>query len=197
MDGDAEDRKRLLRSRVRAQRAQRSPRDRELASERLSEALISLVSAAGARRVTAYLATPDEPDTGGFLSWALSHHVEVLLPISLRDRTLDWARHSTAGSVPGRHGIREPAGPRLGSAAPAGAELMLIPACAVDETGNRLGWGLGYYDRCLAALEPRPPVYAVVFPEEVLPEVPRDPHDIPITGAVTAAGIRRFPTQTR
>lgn len=197
MNGEAPGWKRRVRASVRAQRAERPQRERDRAAQQLSEQLISLVSAAGSQCVTAYLPTAAEPDTRGFLAWALRHGVEVLLPISMPDRTLDWTLHSSAAPAAGRHGILEPVGPRLGSGAAASAELMLVPACAVDETGVRLGWGLGYYDRCLAALEPRPPVYAVVFEAEILPELPSDPHDVPVTGAVSPAGIRRFPTQTR
>lgn len=197
MAGDADAQKRHVRAAVRAARADRDAATRDRAAAALSAQLITLVSEAGARRVTCYLPTAGEPDPSEFLAWALDHDVEVLLPISLADRNLAWARHSTCIPEPGRHAIREPVGPRLPSTAAATADLMLIPACAVDASGTRLGWGLGYYDRCLAALDPVPPVYAVVFDEEILPRLPRDPHDVPVTAAVTPGGIRRFPIETR
>ncbi|MBL3698847.1 5-formyltetrahydrofolate cyclo-ligase [Leucobacter luti] len=189
------ERKREVRATVRARRAARSPERRERDAAELSHHLIELVRAAGARTVTCYLPMADEPDPSGFLDWALGAGVDVLLPVSLPDRGLAWARHSVAPQVVGRHGIREPAGPRLPGSAARDAELLLVPACAVDVTGTRLGWGLGYYDRVLATLDPRVPVFAVVFAEDVLDRLPRDPHDVPVDGAVTPAGTRRFPDQ--
>lgn len=197
MTDEADARKRRVREAVRAQRSERSEAARDRAAVALSAHLTTLVTQSGARRITCYLPTPGEPDTSQFLQWALSHGIEVLLPISQADRTLAWAYHSAAPPEVGLHGIHEPAGPRLPASAAGTADLMLIPACAVDNSGTRLGWGLGYYDRCLAALDPAPPVYAVVFAEEILPSLPRDPHDVPVMGAVTPAGIRSFHIQTR
>ena len=48
----------------------------------------------------------------------------------------------------------------------ASIELMLVPALAVDEKGNRLGKGKGFYDRVLGSL--RGLSVAVVFDSEVI-----------------------------
>ena len=188
--------KRRVRSAVRAHRAERSQTDRDLGANALSAHLIRLVEAADALRVTCYLAAAEEPGTEPFLRWAAEHRVEVLLPVSLPGHTLAWALAGQGEPVPGRHGLREPVGPRLPATAAGTADLMLIPACSVDRAGTRLGWGLGYYDRCLAALDRVPPVYAVVFDEDLVAALPRDAHDVPVTGVVTPAGVRRFAAGT-
>lgn len=197
MIGEPDSEKTRVRAAVRAERAARSTEQRSLAGAGLAQHLRALVTESGATRVTCYLPTPGEPDPTGFLDWALQQSIEVLLPVSLPDRTLEWARHSSAAPVVGRHGILEPTGARLPATAAGDTDLMLIPACAVDVVGTRLGWGLGYYDRCLASLASPPPVYAVVHEEEIWPALPRDPHDVPVTGAITPSGIRHFPIQTR
>ena len=51
--------------------------------------------------------------------------------------------------------MREPAGPRLGRAAVAEAQLVVVPALAVDRRGLRLGRGGGSYDRALARVPAR------------------------------------------
>ena len=60
----------------------------------------------------------------------------------------------------------EPAGPPLGRDAIAAADLVLVPALAVDVAGRRLGQGGGSYDRALPRATA--PVVAVVFGDEVL-----------------------------
>ncbi|MBL3685938.1 5-formyltetrahydrofolate cyclo-ligase [Leucobacter zeae] len=188
----AQEVKRSVRAAVRARRAAMPAERRASAAEALTAVLVEASERLAVRSVTCFISTADEPDTGPFLEWASRRGIEVLLPVSQRDRTLRWAVRGDAPAVPGLHGIPEPPGERLPADAAAGVDLMLVPACAVDRRGTRLGWGLGYYDRCLAALPERPPVYAVVFDEDVLPALPRDPHDVPVTGAATPGGLLRF-----
>ena len=83
----------------------------------------------------------------------------------------------------------EPTGELLGPIAVNDVDLMVIPAAAVDTTGMRLGWGRGYFDKTIGSMERCPPVYAVVFDDELVAEVPRDVHDQPVTGVVTPTRI--------
>ncbi|MCO7204816.1 5-formyltetrahydrofolate cyclo-ligase, partial [Microbacterium sp. CnD16-F] len=66
---------------------------------------------------------------------------------------------------------------------------------AVDHAGRRLGRGAGYYDRALAGLPQRrrPLLVAVVHAEELLAEVPHEPHDLPVDVVVTENGVFRVP----
>ncbi|HSU54065.1 MAG TPA: 5-formyltetrahydrofolate cyclo-ligase, partial [Candidatus Dormibacteraeota bacterium] len=75
---------------------------------------------------------------------------------------------------PGKFGIREPTGScrelslnRL--------DLVLVPGIAFDLQGRRLGRGKGFYDRLLA--EVRGTTCGVAFDEQIVPEVPVEPHD--------------------
>ncbi|MBK0420517.1 5-formyltetrahydrofolate cyclo-ligase [Leucobacter sp. CSA2] len=182
-----------VRAAVRGRRRRRDPEQRAAASAALSELLIGLAGRLGARRIAAYSPVAGEPDVGAFTALAVSRGHEVLLPVSHPDRTLSWVRASAEAGAPGLHGIPEPLGERLPPGAIGTVDLVLVPACAVDERGVRLGWGLGYYDRALALVPPETPVFAVVHDDEVYPRLPAEAHDVPITGAVTPSGIREFP----
>lgn len=185
------DSKALIRRRVRAQRAAMSAPDRVRAAAQLTDQLIALSKSHGARTIACFSSMPTEPDTSGFLEWALARGHSLLLPVSLPNSQLDWVRYRGEKEA-GRHGISEPVGKRLGQAALDSADLVLVPACAVDDFGVRLGWGMGYYDRCLAALDPGIPVYAVVFDADRFDRLPRDPHDVPVTGVVTQSAAIEF-----
>ena len=165
--------------------------DRERRRAGFTEQLAALVTGSGARSVSAYVPLGSEPDVSGFLDWARETRLRVLLPVSLPGHRIEWAV-DTGARVAGRHGIAEPDGPRLATAAAADLDLLIVPACAVDMSGTRLGWGLGYYDRMLGTLSRCPPVYAVVDDEDVYSSLPRDAHDVPVTGAVTSTRILRF-----
>ncbi|MEJ6488347.1 5-formyltetrahydrofolate cyclo-ligase [Leucobacter sp. USCH14] len=180
-----------MRSSVRTRRIAVSAEDRERRRAGFTEHLTALVAESGAQSISAYVPLGNEPDVSGFLEWSRETGLRVLLPVSLPGHRIEWAV-DTGARVEGRHGIAEPEGPRFGTEAAADLDLLIVPACAVDATGTRLGWGLGYYDRMLGSLRRRPPVYAVVDDEDVYPTLPRDAHDVPVTGAVTSTRILRF-----
>jgi 5-formyltetrahydrofolate cyclo-ligase len=49
----------------------------------------------------------------------------------------------------------------------------------------RLGRGRGFYDRSLADRDPQVRLIAVVRDAELVDELPSEPHDVPMTHAVT------------
>jgi len=92
----------------------------------------------------------------------------------------------------------EPPGPRLGGDGIRLADVVLVPAHAVDTLGRRLGQGAGYYDRALLRLDAGVPVVAVVHDGEVLDAavepLPDEPHDVRVHAVVTPKGYLRIGT---
>jgi len=181
--------KRRIRASVRAARSAMTADRLAAESAALTEQLITLVTARGARSVSCYLPVLAEPDTLPFLRWARETGVEVLLPSAREDGLMDWIRDEGAGTVTGPYDIPEPLGEHLSPLVVGETDLMLVPACSVDRSGVRLGWGRGYFDRSLGSMENRPPVFAVLYDEEIVDELPSETHDVPMTGAVTPKRI--------
>jgi 5-formyltetrahydrofolate cyclo-ligase len=91
-----------------------------------------------------------------------------------------------AGGGVGPAGDRvSPVGDRAGSSQLERVDAILVPALAVDQGGTRLGRGAGYYDRALAGLRRPVPVVALLHDGELLPRLPADSWDRPVTVAVT------------
>jgi 5-formyltetrahydrofolate cyclo-ligase len=67
-----------------------------------------------------------------------------------------------------------------------------MPLLGFDAAGTRLGYGGGYYDRTLAALERAPRIVGVAFAAQELAYIPRAPHDRPLDTVVTEHGVRHF-----
>ncbi|MGC4819550.1 5-formyltetrahydrofolate cyclo-ligase [Micromonospora sp. DT63] len=159
------------------------------AAGRVQAELVALVRRLRPARMTAYVPVGSEPggaDLPEVLRSALPPDAELLLPVLLADLDLDWAAYSgpDALAAAGR-GIREPIGPRLGVAAVTGAELVVVPALAVDRRGRRLGRGGGSYDRALARV-PRAVLTVVPLHDgELVEALPAEPHDRPVRAVVT------------
>lgn len=83
---------------------------------------------------------------------------------------------------PGYHGIREPA-PHCDPIPLNRLDLLLVPGVAFDLHGRRLGRGKGYYDRMLANV--RGTTCGVGFDEQLVDEVPVEPHDIYLNWILT------------
>lgn len=116
-----------------------------------------------------------EPDVSEFNSLA-SKSFQLLLP-RIVGEDLEFANGQLRS---GSFGILEP----QGQAVPAGnIDLMILPALAVDKSGNRLGKGKGFYDRALKKFEGKSA--AVIFETELLESVPCEAHDMRVSTVVT------------
>ena len=145
--------------------------------------------------VCAYVPDDDEAGGPGLLDALSLAGARVLLPVSPAVGPLGWAEYTgPADLVPGRFGIPVPSAEAGGPELIAGAELVLVPAVAVDRTGQRLGRGGGYYDRSLAFAGPRTRLIAVMDAENVLDRVPVEEHDRAVDGVITEDGVLDFGT---
>ncbi|MGW0550659.1 5-formyltetrahydrofolate cyclo-ligase [Streptomyces altiplanensis] len=171
--------------------------DVEEAGAALARRALELPELADAGTVAAYVSVGSEPGTRALLDALRARGVRVLLPVLLADNDLDWALYEGAERLArARLGLLEPRGARLGVQAVAEADAVLLPGLAVDGRGVRLGRGGGSYDRVLARLEAagaHPHLVVLLYDEEVVARVPREPHDHLVSAVVTPAAVRRFP----
>jgi 5-formyltetrahydrofolate cyclo-ligase len=171
-----------------------------VSTEQRAEEALSLTEAASrlpGGTICGYVPFGVEPGSLALLDMFRARGSRVLLPvIAPVAGPLDWAEYSGPETlVAGRlRGILEPAGPRLGVTAIKTADLVLLPALAVDHGGVRLGRGAGHYDRSLVFASTVTELVAVVRDSEVVGRLPVQPHDVPMTGALTPGqGLVRLP----
>ena len=193
MPDEVDDRKRALRAELRERRRTRTSPERERDAAALTGRLVELAVRYRPASLAAYLSTPDEPGTRAFVDRMHADGVRVLLPVSRADGLLAWAPYDGEGEEADLLGMPTPTSELLGPIAINDVGLILVPAAAVDGTGMRMGWGRGYFDKTLGSMERCPPVYAVIFDDELLDEVPRDRHDMPVDGVVAPGRIVDFP----
>ena len=183
---DVTEAKVALRARFLARREARPPEERAAASAAITTALLR--GLAGTRTLAAFAPDPTEPGAGRQPAAYTQLRSRVLLPVVPgAGSELSWAV-DTGRLAPGRFGLPEPVGPRLGPTAIGAAEVVVVPALAVDRTGVRLGRGGGYYDRALRHVRPGARLVALVFDDELVDALPVEPHDQRVTAVVTPSG---------
>ena len=122
----------------------------------------------------------------------------MLLPALGSGLSRDWAWLASPAEfvvrAPGRP--PEPVGPTLGAQALTEADVVIVPALAVDTAGARLGQGGGWYDRVLEHARPDALIVAVVFDDEIhdadTDPLPCEPHDRTVDVVATPRGARRL-----
>jgi len=70
-------------------------------------------------------------------------------------------------------------------------EVLLVPLNVFDAAGFRLGYGGGYFDRTLAALDPAPLTVGIAFELARADTTWPQPHDHPMDWIVTETGVWR------
>ncbi|RDV04765.1 5-formyltetrahydrofolate cyclo-ligase [Undibacter mobilis] len=75
----------------------------------------------------------------------------------------------------GQWGIREP----MPEAAEVKPDILLVPLVCFDRSGQRIGYGAGYYDRTIAGLRAIKPVttIGIAFAMQEIPQVPATDRD--------------------
>lgn len=193
--------KQEIRAELRRARRRLGAEELHARAGRLAEVLAEAVPARS--RVLGYLPMPGEPDVLPFLRLHHARGGEVLVPVIAGERRMDWVRwspeartrRSLFAPVEEPDGERLPLERALGGSAPERPLTVLVPALALDASGNRLGQGGGYYDSMFGPQGAAPDTGArflgVVHPEELLPagrfEV--QPHDLQVAEAVTEEGV--------
>ena len=169
-------------------------------SEQLGEELFRHYPVAAWRWLHLFLPLQQrhEPDTWPIIRriWAEYPAVQLAAPVVQPDG-FSLQHYALAPATPlltNRWGIPEPAANPATEVFPAAFDAVLVPLLAVDATGQRVGYGGGFYDRFLAQCRPGTQFIGL----NVLDEPPAGrladvlPTDVPLTACLTPGGVWRF-----
>jgi len=154
------------------------------ASSAAQKRLIGLDQFRRARCIALY--SPIQQEIGTDLLFAAAHASgkSILYP-TVADNSLRFQRVTELEQlVSGSFGILEPCRPvedRLLDE----ADLIVVPGVAFDLDGHRIGFGKGYYDRCLSLLPGTVALVGICHDFQLLDHIPVEDHDIRMQYVIT------------
>jgi len=181
------DEKKRLRVQCRDTRRGIASGDAEAAARSVARRVTTEIPLAPSAVVAGYWPFPDELDPRPVMTDLHAQGHVLCLPVVVAPHSaLEFRAWAPGDSlVKAVFGTRVPHSDRL-TLVP---DVLLVPLLAFDRAGFRLGYGGGYYDRTLAALEPTGAIsIGIGFAIQEIKRVPRDAYDRRLNWMVTETG---------
>jgi 5-formyltetrahydrofolate cyclo-ligase len=143
-----------------------------------------------ARAVVLYSPIQNEVVTETIRDDALNSGKRVFYPKLAGRNSVEIAQIDSAEDlVSGRFGILEAAGTASVLMPKKEATVVFVPGVVFDSAGNRLGRGIGWYDRLLRRIG-RPAIFAALAYEfQIIADVPTEPWDEKMDYIITEARV--------
>jgi 5-formyltetrahydrofolate cyclo-ligase len=186
-DTPSQEKKKLLRDHARAVRSTLSPAEILEKSGYICRNVLELLD--GANPLLVYVSKPSEVNTKALIRQLIAEGKTVVVPIIEKEtKTLRLSYlHDPAVLQESTFHVPEPVGHELPALA-SDVKAVIIPMLAFDKSGNRLGYGAGYYDRFLSTY-PHLTRIGLAFACQEVKEIPADATDAGMDIIVTDTSI--------
>lgn len=181
--------KNALRARFRRERTRMKPAEQLVRDADIVSRLLTLPEYRRCTVLLTYVALPDEVSTDALIQAAWANGKIVAVPRCNPDSTMTFYRIDRWDQLsPGTFGVREPKAECVQVEATPDS-VCVVPGLCFDVSGNRLGYGKGFYDRFLQTFPGKRiglcPASAVVL------RLPVETRDQPVQIIVTEQYVRR------
>jgi 5-formyltetrahydrofolate cyclo-ligase len=149
------------------------PADRLARSDRIWAQIVNATALGPPRNVLLFESLPTEPETSGWFAWCREHEVATFAP------EVDGPALHVMPAVVSSEGAG-PIDPEL-------LDVVVVPGLAFTADGRRLGQGGGHYDRFLPRLRAGCVTIGAAFAEQLVEDIPTEPHDVRLDIVVTDA----------
>jgi len=179
--------KKAIRKEILKRRDEISPDTKAVKDSLIKERLFSLPEFINSRTVLFYASFRSEVETLSLIKESLKLGKRVVLPKVDKERHMlrlyeikDMSELSS-----GYMGIPEPLLPDGRLVNLDDIDLVVIPGAAFDYSGNRLGYGGGYYDILLSETRKKIPIIALAYEEQLIDSIQSELHDVKVDIIVT------------
>jgi 5-formyltetrahydrofolate cyclo-ligase len=155
----------------------------EISDRKIFQNLLAIPEYKKAETIFCFVSTPDEIDTKGIITNALSNNKRVCVPKCEKFGVMHACEIKSLNDLqPGKYGISEPK-ENCPYIAPQEIDFAIIPCVTCDKQGHRLGYGGGFYDRYI---QNQTFTKAALCRKALLSnDIPLEPHDMAVDIVVT------------
>jgi 5-formyltetrahydrofolate cyclo-ligase len=157
----------------------------EKASNKITE--VFLEKFLSAKSFLLYSDFNNEVSTKSLLKILCENNKEIFLPIIKNNKLLEIGKYDNNIRLKkNNYGILEP----VTKCNTKKFDVAVLPGVAFDKNCNRLGFGAGYYDRLMTAIDVAKSI-GLAFEFQVVDELPSDAHDFPMDYVITERNLYR------
>ena len=153
-----------------------SQEQKQAIDQALTERLLQHRFYQEAKVIASYLSFPHEFQTQGLIEQALKDGKKVLIPKTYPKGRMDFVVYNSQQLVKTSFGLLEPQGD-LEVVDASQIDLIHVPGLVFTKEGYRIGYGGGYYDRCLEHFPSH--TLSTIYPCQIQDFIP-EKHDIPV-----------------
>ena len=176
-----------IRKEILLRRSALSSEERRLRSRALQTRLFNRVEFRKAKIIQFYISFNHEVETREMIAGALEIGKKVFVPYMKEGQGeigLSELKDLKQEVQKNRNGFEEPFGPFIRPADPAQVDLWVIPGVAFDLSGNRIGYGMGFYDRLLSS-SASGVLTGIAFDLQLVDTIPVEAHDARMDQVIT------------
>jgi 5-formyltetrahydrofolate cyclo-ligase len=159
-------------------------------SKLIKERVFQMQEFKEAKTILFYVSYDKEVDTHEMIRESLGMKKHVVVPkTDMNNRTIICSSLTRWDDLlSGAYNILEPRRECVNEVSPESIDLMIIPGVAFDCQGNRIGHGMGYYDRLLQKKIITHCV-GLAFELQIVESIPSEKHDVKVEKIVTEERI--------
>lgn len=164
---------------------------REDKNKKILQNLLSADFYKNAQTIMTYISYKSEVDTIGLILNMINDKKRLCAPVCFENGIMEAFEFSSLESLAvSKMGISEPE--TTVKVLPEDIDLIIVPGCAFNEEGFRIGYGGGFYDRYLKSTKS---VTCGLFYEALKTDFLPDKTDIPLKFIVTEENIYKFKSE--
>ncbi len=185
--------KKTIRRKVLKKRDEIPPEVKKIKDALIKQGLFSLPEFIAAKAVFFYASFRSEVETFSIIKESLKLGKRVVLPKVDKERHMLklYEIKDINELSPGYMGVPEPLVQNERLVILDEIDLVIIPGAGFDYSGNRLGYGAGYYDILLSKSVEKRPIVALAYEEQLVDSIPAETHDVKINAIVTDKRVIR------
>lgn len=162
-------------------------RERNRRSQRIKRGLFKDRDFQKAESIMFYVSKDYEVNTREMIEEALRLGKRIIVPVTEpRKKRVILSEITDPKSQlrEGPFGVDQPKPEYIKVVSPKEIDVLVIPGVAFDKKGNRIGHGVGYFDRFLKCLPKKIPTIGLAFRFQLVKRIKALPWDVPVTKVI-------------